>query len=124
MNTEIKNAKITATKLGEEQGCLTAQIVIEGSGWGCAFGGFCLDHWFAEIGEYTSTGGYGAIIELMKTVGVESWEALSGKYIRAAIEDNRVAKIGHLLEDKWFSFADYFEEVNSQDKNSNDEDTL
>ena len=66
--TEILNAKITSTKLGEEHGCLTAELFVEGDGWACAFGGYCLDHWFAEVGEHSSSDGYGAIIVLMKTL--------------------------------------------------------
>ena len=110
---KIENAKITSTKLGEEHGCLTADIILEGNGWGCAFGGFCLDHWYAETGEHGSTDGYGAIIELMKTLEVESWEALNGKYVRVESEDwgGKILRIGHLMKDRWFSFKDYFEQV-------------
>jgi len=124
MSTEIKNAIITNTKLCEDHRCLTAQIVIEGSGWGCAFGGYCLDHWFSEVGEYASTGGYGAIIELMKTVGVESWEALKGQYVRVEIEGNRVVKIGNVLSDQWYSFETYFEKTKEKEQTSSDENTL
>ena len=111
--TEILNAKITSTKLGEEHGCLTADLFVEGEGWACAFGGYCLDHWFEEVGEYSSSDGYGAIIELMKTLEVESWEELKGKYVRVEIEKwgGKIIKIGHLMKDKWFSFKDYFEQV-------------
>lgn len=111
--TEILNAEITNTKLGEEHGCLTADLTIEGSGWGCVFGGYCLDHWFLETGEHYSPDGYGAIIELMKTLEVESWEALKGKYVRVEIEGwgGNILRIGHLMKDKWFSFKDYFEQV-------------
>ena len=113
MGTLIENAKITKTKLGEERGCLTADIVVEGDSWGCAFGGYCLDHWFSEIGEYSSADGYGAIIELMKTLEVESWEELKGQYVRVESEGwgGRILKIGHLMKDKWFSFDEYFKSV-------------
>lgn len=42
MTTEILNAKITNTKLGEDHGCLTANLFLEGDGWGCTFGGLLL----------------------------------------------------------------------------------
>ena len=118
MNTQIVNAKITGTKLGEEYGCLTAYITVEGAGWGCSFGGYCLDHWFADTGEHDSTDGYGAIIELMKTLEVESWEELKGKYVRVESEGwgGRVTKIGHLIKDQWFSFKEYFETAKSKNK--------
>lgn len=110
MATEILNAKITGTKLGEEHGCLTAEIFLEGEHWACAFGGYCLDHWFADIGEHTSTDGYGAIIELMKTLEIESWEQLNGQYVRVESEGwgSNVARIGHLIKDRWFSWKEYF----------------
>ena len=116
--TEILNAKITSTKLGEEHGCLTADLFVEGDGWACTFGGYCLDHWFAEVGEHSSSDGYGAIIELMKTLEVESWEALKGKYVRVEIEGwgGHIIRIGHLMKDKWFSFKDYFEKVQKEKK--------
>ena len=110
---EILNGKITSTKLGEERGCLTADLFLEGEGCGCAFGGYCLDHWFLETGERCSSDGYGAIIELMKTLEVESWEELNGKYVRVEIDGccGKILRIGHLIKDKWFSFKDYFDKV-------------
>ena len=113
MTTEILNAKITNTKLGEDHGCLTANLFLEGDGWGCTFGGYCLDHWYSDVGKHHSPDGYGAIIELMKTLEVESWEELNGKYVRVEIEGwgGNIIKIGHLLKNKWFSWKDYFEEA-------------
>ena len=110
---KIENAKITSTRLGEERGCLTADIFVEGDGWGCAFGGYCLDHWCTNVGEHHSSDGYGAIIELMKTLEVDSWEALTGTYVRVESGDwgNGILRIGHLMKDKWFSFKEYFEQV-------------
>ena len=49
--TEILNGKIISTKLGEEHSCLTADLLVEGDGCGCTFGGYCLDHWLAENWE-------------------------------------------------------------------------
>lgn len=49
----------------------------------------------------------------MKTLEVESWEALKGKYVRVEIEGccGKILRIGHLMKDKWFSFKDYFGQV-------------
>lgn len=123
-NTNILNAKIANTKLGEECGCLTADLTIEGNGFGCRFGGYCLDSWFAEIGQYKSHDGYGAIIELMKTVGVESWEKLNGTYIRVEVEESsgKAIKIGHIIEDKWFSFEDYFYTITTLNHSKDNDD--
>lgn len=111
MATEILNAQITNTKLGEEHGCLTAELFIEGASWACTFGGYCLDHWCSDVGEHESTDGYGAIIELMKTLDVESWENLKGQYVRVEIQGwgGNIVKIGHLIKDKWFSWKEYFD---------------
>lgn len=113
MKTEILNGKITYTKLGQEHGCLTADLCVEGDGWGCMFGGYSLDHWCASIGEYSSQDGYGAIIELMKTLEVESWEELKGQFVRVEVEGwgGKIIKIGHFMKDKWFSFKEYFNAV-------------
>ena len=110
---DILNAQITSTELGEYHGCLTVHLIVEGNGWGCGYGGYVLDRWCAEPGRYESRDGYGAIIELMKTLEVKSWEGLRGKYVRVEIEcwGGNIIKIGHLFKNKWFSWNDYFEEV-------------
>lgn len=120
MNTEILNGKITYTKLGEEHGCLTTNLVVEGDGWGCGFGGYCLDHWCAKVGGHSSSDGYGAIIELMKTLEVDSWEDLKGQYVRVESEGwgGKILRIGHLMKDKWFSFKEYFEAVKVNQHNT------
>lgn len=113
---EMLNAKITGTTLGEDHGCLTAHIVLEGAAWGCSYGGYVLDRWCAELGRYESRDGYGAIIELMKTVGVESWEELKGKYVRIKIDSSdAVVAIGNLLKDQWVSFKGYFDEASRKE---------
>lgn len=110
----IKPAQIEATYLGECHGCLTADIVLDGKGWGGRYGGYCLDHWFSDIDGHQSTGGYGAIIELMKAVEVDSWEMLKGWWVRVEFNnylDGKILRIGHITKDKWFSFDDYFREM-------------
>lgn len=112
MRNETLNAKITETKLGEDHGCLTAYVYVEGAGLGGGIGGYCLDHWCNEAGHYGSSDGYGAIIELMKTLEVDKWEALKDKYVRVHVDEhNTIDKIGHLMKDKWFSFKEYIEKV-------------
>ena len=124
MATEILNAQITNTKLGEEHGCLTAELFIEGASWACTFGGYCLDHWYSDVGEHESTDGYGAIIELMKTLDVESWENLKGQYIRVETQGwgGNIVKVGHLIKDKWFSWKEYFDTAKKLHKQAPGED--
>lgn len=109
----IENAKIISVKLGEEHGQLSATLMCEGKGWCCGFGGYALDHWFSKPGEYASEDGYGSIIELMKTLEVDSWEGLQGQYVRVRIGGlgGKIYAIGHLIKDQWFSFDEYFAAV-------------
>ena len=75
-------------------------------------GGYCLDNWCSDVGHYGSPDGYGAIIELMKTLEVDKWEDLKGKYVRVHIDEhNTIDRIGHLMKNKWFSFKEYVEKV-------------
>ena len=107
MKYKIENGRITATRLGEDHGCLTAYITVEGAGWGCSFGGYVLDHWF---GQHNPTRGTGAIVELLKALDLESWESLTGTYVRVKTEGfgGSILAIGHIYNDQWFSFAEYF----------------
>lgn len=46
----------------------------------------------------------------MKTLEVDKWEDLKGKYVRVhADEHNTIDKIDHLMKNKWFSFKEYIE---------------
>lgn len=109
-NNEILNAKIVDTKLGVDHGWMTAYLYLEGGGWVCNYGGYCLDHWFGNANEHASIGGFGSIIELMKVVGVESWEDLKGRFIRVKSHGwgSDIISIGNILRDEWFSFDEYF----------------
>lgn len=54
----------------------------------------------------------------MKTLEVDSWEQLKGQYVRIVSKGwgEKIDKIGHLMKDKWFSFKDYFEQVQKEKK--------
>lgn len=113
MTAEILNAKITQTKICEDHSCLTVYITVEGNGWGCSVGGYCLDHWNNKPGTYHSGDGYGALIEIMKTFEVEAWEDLVGQYCRVVSNGwgDKITTIGHYMKDKWFSWEEYFNAV-------------
>lgn len=74
-------------------------------------------------GEYASQDGYGAIIELMKTLEVDSWEGLQGQYVRVRIGGwgEKIYAIGHLIKDQWFSWDDYFATVRNKKEVRNHE---
>ena len=109
----IFNAQITSTWLGKIHGCLTAELFVECANGAWRFGGYCLDNWYASTGEHDSNDGYGAIIELMKTLEVSSWEELKDRYVRVETDEwgDKVLKIGHIIKNQWFSFEEYFEKV-------------
>ena len=109
---EIRNAKITSTKLGrEDHGIMTFMIFIECCGGGCGVGGYALDAYDKE----TKTRVYSPksmeiVSKILNVVGVESWEDLPGKYIR--FKDNgwgcTVDEIGNVIEDKWLNLREFF----------------
>ena len=39
-NAQIKGAELTM----ENHGCISFDVVVEGAGWGCVFGGYSLGH--------------------------------------------------------------------------------
>lgn len=47
-----------------------------------------------------------AISELLKTIGVKSWEQLPDTYVRVKHNGwgGKIIAVGNILHDKWFSF--------------------
>ncbi len=108
------NAQIKSTSLGwEDHGIFMAWLHVEWPGAGIGFGGYSIDEYDSKIGHRIDKTGDGLefIRAIMKTVGVEKWEDLEGKYIRIETEGwgGKAIRIGHLLEDKWFNPTEFFE---------------
>ncbi len=112
---EIKNAKITSTMLGwEDHGIFTCMIQLDYDGSGQGFGGYGLDDYVGERGKGRRMGtAYGLefIMRVCQVVGVEKWEDLPGKYVRADAEHVKVHRIGHITADRWFDPAVLFTEM-------------
>ena len=111
----IENAKITNVSLTmEDHGCLTFWLTLEGDGWGCGVGGYCIGKGYLGAKEFTAErgGGLEAMMRIMDVVGVSTWEDLKGKYLRVQFPGDgwgdRVSTIGNLVKDKWFNIADFF----------------
>ena len=108
----VENAKITNVQLGWEDHCIfSCWITVEGNGWGCNYGGYCLDTYDkAQKKRVASQAGFQAIMELMATLEVKNWEDLKGQYVRVEHLGwgGKVIKIGHLIKDKWFGFEEFF----------------
>lgn len=99
---EIKNAKIETTMLGfEDHSIMTCFITLNYGGSSQGYGGYVLD---GKHDDYKTNYGIRFVMGILETVGVEKWEELKGKHVRAEIgDDGKIERIGHIIEDKWFS---------------------
>ena len=111
---ESLNAKIINAELSmADHGCLTMWLMLEGSGWGCGFGGYRLGKGYLGAKEFDgSAKGMESIMRIMDVVGVENFTDLKNKYVRAELEGfgGGITRIGHITEDKWFSYKEFFKE--------------
>lgn len=111
---QARNAKITATELGFNNGILTFNLTLQGDGWGVEFGNYALDEYSEVSNKRLPTAkGFEVITNILKVVGVESWEDLPGKFVR--VEDMRLGSkctgIGNIMKNKWFDIEKFFEET-------------
>lgn len=109
----IENALISSTSITMmEHGVLTFYVTLEGDGWGCSIGGYVIGHGYLGASAFKSQSGSGlvAMMRIMDTVGVESWEDLEGKYCRVKTEGwgGKILEIGNLISDKWFDIGAFF----------------
>ena len=108
--TKIQNGRIESTMLGyEDHGILTCWLNLTFSGSGQGFGGYGLDSPPAErkagFHRRPSVVAGFWIARILKTIGVEKWEDLKGKYVRVARPDEwgLIEGIGHITDDSlWF----------------------
>lgn len=116
---KIENAKITNVSLTmADHGCLTFWITVEGAGWGCGIGGYCIGKGFLGADEFSGYGpGLEAMMRIMDVVGVDKWEDLKGKYVRVKTEGwgGTITCIGNILKDKWFDLKEFFVTVQTRD---------
>jgi len=109
MDMKVKNAVIKRTFLGiEDHGMMTYFLYLEGDGWYQGFGGHCCDGIF--LAE--------SMRKVLETLKIDSWEELSGTYVRIEGEHSKIHRIGHILEDRWYDITKHGKEFdNGSNKN-------
>lgn len=109
-----KNAKILSSYLGEDHGCLTLWLTLEGDDFYMTYGGYCLGYFCDSMESYKKDYTGSVISELLKTLDLQNYEQLVNKYVRVRFEGggtigDKIIAVGNLIEEKWFSFKDFFE---------------
>lgn len=101
--TEIKNAIIESARITTgESGFLDVWIQLDFGAVGQGFGGYALylPKSFANHKLQSVAGHH--IFRIMEVAGVETWDAVKGKSIRARCNWSRIEAIGHIVKDDWF----------------------
>ena len=110
----ISNAQITSVNLSmTDHGCCALSMALDGNGWGCVYGGYVLGHGYLGANDDVfdgSSAGMESIIRIMDIVGVDKFNGMNGKIIRAATKGwgDAIKIIGNVLEDKWFDIESFF----------------
>lgn len=111
---KIENAIIKSADLSmEDHGCFTLYMELDGAGWGCAYGGFCIGKGYVGAKEFEGTAkGNEYIMRIMDTVGVSRFSDLTGKYLRVVTKGwgSCVKIIGNIIKDQWFDPEEFFHE--------------
>lgn len=109
---KIENARIGNADLSmEDHGCLTFNMELNGGGWGCVYGGYCIGKGYLGAREFEgSVKGNEYIMRIMDTVGVSKFSDLEGKYIRVATKGlgSVIKIIGNIIKDQWFDPEQFF----------------
>lgn len=119
----IENARITKASITmADHGCLTFWVYLDGGGWGCGFGGYCIGTGFLGSDTFKAENGNGleAMMRIMDVVGVERWEDLEGKLVRCKVESSGsgpVDEIGNIIKDKWFNIDEFFKKKREEKQN-------
>jgi len=113
-------AVIQETFLGlNDHGIFDAWLHLAGQGWGQGFGGYALDQWDAGLNRRIGTGfGLDWVGEILRTLGVESWEKVKGQEVIALYSEGdswggQIKGFAHTLEDRAMivrEFIDFWKE--------------
>ena len=101
--TRIRNAVITDTMLGiEDHGIFSASITLDYGGTFQHFGGYCLGMPPDTEVDVPSDAASRFIQRTLQVAGVDKWEDLVGRPIRAEASRKGVEAIGHFMNNDWF----------------------
>lgn len=109
----VFNAEINQTHMGWDSGYITCTLNIRFYERGMKFmnfGGFALGNWSVTGSDHSLNPNMGAICDILKVVGVPSWEQLRGMKCRIKVENDKIVAIGNWLENRWFSWDGFFRE--------------
>ena len=113
---KIENAKITSVDIStRDYASAVLQMTIEGAGWGVVYGGKKLAHagTCLKSEEIEASGkGFESILQIMWTLGVDSFKDLEGKYVRVVTEGwgSSIEIIGDIMKDRWFDYRTFFDD--------------
>lgn len=112
---KLDNALIKNVSLSSGNYCsLTLDITLDGDGWGCVYGGYCLGKIYPDSYDKESyegsVAGMEVIMRIMDVVGVSRLEDMNGKYVRVATKKwgDSVKIIGNIIKDRWFDYQSFY----------------
>ena len=108
---ETKNAIIESTTLGyADHDVLSFWLMLDYGGTGQGFGGFALDGPGKNGHRVGCAFGLEAIMGVLTTLGVDTWEKLPGTPLRVrgdlGLGSSKIDAIGHLLKDQWLDLSE------------------
>lgn len=111
-NAIIRSAKIT----NDDHGLLSAWLDLDYGDSGQGFGGYAL--YLPKSFTHSNPAGpnYAGhfIWRVMEVAGVERWDQLPGKTVRARCEHAKVDAIGHIVKDDWFCPSEDFKRYEAE----------
>ena len=117
MRDGITNAVIHSVSLRMERGfLLDCYLHLDYGGLHQGFGGWALYlSKTATHHEVKSVAGH-HIWRCMEIAGVESWDRMAGRTLRAKVKDGVVVAIGHIVKDDWYCPREDFDAAEGASK--------
>lgn len=110
---EVKNAIIEDAILDiGDRGLLTGWIYLDYGGSSQGFGGMGL-YLPKSFTHHKDPGNFAGcwIFRVLQIAGVDRWDKLKGRTIRAKCGHSQIHAIGHIVKDDWFNPSKEFDEI-------------